>query len=244
MCGPGAGALWGRESCSSAMAPFLTGGEMISTVALERTTWNELPWKFEAGTPAIAECVGLGAAVDYLQRDRHGGDPRPRAGAHRATATTLLRSIPGVTVYGPPPDAARRRPLVQRRGHAPARRRPDARRRGVCVRAGHHCTQPVMRPLRRRRDDARERLPLQHDRRPRPAGRGASSRSSARSASDTPGSDPERGRTLPRRNHGRLLPREHPRPLPQPAQPRASGRARRDGRGREPALRRRAARRA
>src|SRR6476469_1225024 len=66
MCGPGSGALWGREELLDRMDPFLTGGEMIRTVSLERTTWNELPWKFEAGTPAIAECIGLGAAVDYL----------------------------------------------------------------------------------------------------------------------------------------------------------------------------------
>ena len=61
------------------MDPFLTGGEMIGSVSLERTTWNELPWKFEAGTPAIAECIGMGAAIDYLTGGRARRDPPARA---------------------------------------------------------------------------------------------------------------------------------------------------------------------
>ena len=67
MCGPGAGALWGRAELLERMPPFLTGGEMIRKVELERTSWNDLPWKFEAGTPAIAECIAFGTAVEYLQ---------------------------------------------------------------------------------------------------------------------------------------------------------------------------------
>ncbi len=67
MCGPsGIGALWGRRELLETMAPFNLGGEMIRSVSMERTTWNELPYKFEAGTPAIAEAVGFGAAVDYV----------------------------------------------------------------------------------------------------------------------------------------------------------------------------------
>ena len=67
LCGPsGSGALWGRRELLEAMSPFNLGGEMIRSVAIEKTTWNELPYKFEAGTPAIAEAVGFGAAVDYL----------------------------------------------------------------------------------------------------------------------------------------------------------------------------------
>ncbi len=67
MCGPsGIGALWGRREILEAMAPFNLGGEMIRSVSMERTTWNELPYKFEAGTPAIAEAVGFGVAIDYV----------------------------------------------------------------------------------------------------------------------------------------------------------------------------------
>src|SRR6185503_6013800 len=63
----GAGGLYGRRALLEAMPPFVTGGEMIRSVHLDRTSWNALPWKFEAGTPAIAEVVGMGAAIDYLQ---------------------------------------------------------------------------------------------------------------------------------------------------------------------------------
>ena len=66
MCGPGVGILWGRAELLDAMPPFLFGGDMIRTVKREYSKWNELPYKFEAGTPAIAEVVGLGAAVDFL----------------------------------------------------------------------------------------------------------------------------------------------------------------------------------
>ena len=67
------------------MPPFLAGGEMIRSVRLDRTSWNELPWKFEAGTPAIAEVVGMGAAIDYLQGIGIDAHPRARGAHHRAT---------------------------------------------------------------------------------------------------------------------------------------------------------------
>ena len=124
MCGPGSGALWGRAELLDRMDPFLTGGEMISTVTLERTTWNELPWKFEAGTPAIAECIGLGAAVDYLT-----GIGLEKIAAHERALTeyghALLAQIDGVTQFGPAPDAAWRRAELRCRRDPPARRRPD-----------------------------------------------------------------------------------------------------------------------
>jgi cysteine desulfurase/selenocysteine lyase len=125
------------------MEPFLTGGEMISSVSLERTTWNEIPWKFEAGTPAIAECIGLGAAVDYLQ-----SVGMEAIEAHEQLLTRyghdLLRSIPGVTVFGPPPE--RRAGILtfnvcDIHPHDVAQvLDADA----ICVRAGHHCAQPVV----------------------------------------------------------------------------------------------------
>jgi cysteine desulfurase/selenocysteine lyase len=143
LCGPGAGALWGREELLDRMDPFLTGGEMIQTVTLERTTWNELPWKFEAGTPAIAECIGLGAAVDYLT-----GIGLDKIAEHEHVLTryghALLERIDGVTQYGP--DPARRGGVLSFdvEGVHPHDVAQILDGDGVCVRAGHHCTQPVM----------------------------------------------------------------------------------------------------
>ena len=119
MCGPGSGALWGRAELLDRMDPFLTGGEMISTVTLERTTWNELPWKFEAGTPAIAECIGLGAADRLSQRHRAGEDRRPRAGADRIRARTAGADR-GRHPVRPGASPARRRAELRRRRHPPA----------------------------------------------------------------------------------------------------------------------------
>ena len=87
LCGPsGAGALWGREELLEAMPPFLAGGEMIRSVRLEGTSFNELPHKFEAGTPAIAEVVGMGAAITYLQRDAN----LPQTGSMNAATQQAL----------------------------------------------------------------------------------------------------------------------------------------------------------
>jgi cysteine desulfurase / selenocysteine lyase len=143
MCGPGSGALWGREELLDRMDPFLTGGEMIRTVSLERTTWNELPWKFEAGTPAIAECIGLGAAVDYLSEIG-----MERIAAHERALTEyghgVLSEIPGVTQYGPPPEQRGGVLSFNVDGVHPHDVAQILDSVGVCVRAGHHCTQPVM----------------------------------------------------------------------------------------------------
>ena len=139
----GTGALWGREELLKEMPPFLSGGEMIQSVELERTSFNALPWKFEAGTPAIVECVGLGAAIDYLEAV--GMDA---VAAHEAEITTYacerLSAVEGLTILGPP--AAERGGVVSFT-FAPAHPHDVAQivdRRGVCVRAGHHCTQPLM----------------------------------------------------------------------------------------------------
>jgi cysteine desulfurase/selenocysteine lyase len=148
LCGPsGAGGLYGRRSLLEAMPPFLTGGEMIRSVHLDRTSWNELPWKFEAGTPAIAEVVGMGAAIDYLQAI---GLDAIHAHEARITAYALerLREVPGVTVYGPS-DPAHRGGVVSfvLDGVHPHDVAEILDRDAVCVRAGHHCTQPVMERL-------------------------------------------------------------------------------------------------
>jgi cysteine desulfurase / selenocysteine lyase len=143
----GIGVLHGRRELLEAMPPFLTGGDMIASVDFQRSSWNELPFKFEAGTPPIAQAVGLGAAVDYLSGL---GMERVRAHEHELTAYALARlsEVPGLTWYGPP-TAERRGGIVS---FAIAGMHPHdvaelAGRAGVCIRAGHHCAQPLMRCL-------------------------------------------------------------------------------------------------
>jgi cysteine desulfurase / selenocysteine lyase len=147
MCGPsGVGALWGRRELLEQMSPFNLGGEMIRSVSLNETTWNELPYKFEAGTPAIAEAVGFGAAVDYISEigldaiERH---------EHDLVEYTLgrLGELPWIEVYGPPPE--RRAGIVSFnvQGVHPHDVAQVLDWEGVAVRAGHHCTQPLMSKL-------------------------------------------------------------------------------------------------
>jgi len=143
----GAGVLHGRRELLEEMPPFLTGGDMIGSVDLYESTWNELPWKFEAGTPAIAEAVGLAAAVDYLDAL---GMQRVREHERTLTARLLegLATVPGLRVIGPP-EAERRGGLASFTvdGMHPHDVAELVARRGVCVRAGHHCAQPLMRCL-------------------------------------------------------------------------------------------------
>jgi cysteine desulfurase/selenocysteine lyase len=144
MCGPtGAGLLWGREEILADMDPFITGGEMIGNVTLERTSWNELPWKFEGGTPAIAECVGFGAAVDYLTAigfdaiERHERELT-------AYAYDRLTALPGLRILGPGPEARGGILSFTFAGIHPHDVAEELDKVGICVRAGHHCTQPAM----------------------------------------------------------------------------------------------------
>jgi cysteine desulfurase / selenocysteine lyase len=144
MCGPtGIGVVWGRRELLEGMAPFELGGEMIRKVTVERTTWNELPHKFEAGTPPIAQAVGLGAAVDYLGEVGLEGIERHEAELVEH-ALGRLGEVPGVTVYGPP--AERRGGIVSFNveGIHPHDVAQIVDRDGVAVRAGHHCNQPLM----------------------------------------------------------------------------------------------------
>jgi cysteine desulfurase/selenocysteine lyase len=143
----GIGVLHGRTEILEQMPPFLTGGDMISSVDFFESTWNELPHKFEAGTPPIAEAVGLGAAVDFLSAI---GMRRVRAHEQALTAYMLerLAEVPGLAVVGPP-EAERRGGLASftiegMHAHDIAEL---ADRAGVCLRAGHHCAQPLMRRL-------------------------------------------------------------------------------------------------
>ncbi len=145
MCGPtGIGVLWARRALLEAMPPFLAGGDMIKRVKLRATTWNDLPWKFEAGTPSVAQGIGLGAAVDYLTDL---GMERTRA--HERTlieyALERLQDVPGIQLYGPPNSeihgAAISFSLPNIHPHDLA---TLVDREGIAVRAGHHCAQPLM----------------------------------------------------------------------------------------------------
>ncbi|HEX4187860.1 MAG TPA: SufS family cysteine desulfurase [Solirubrobacteraceae bacterium] len=143
----GIGVLHARADVLEKMDPFLTGGDMISSVELQSATWNELPSKFEAGTPAVAEAVGLAAAVEYLSSLEM---TRVRAHERALTAYMLerLAEVPGLQVVGPP-DAGSRGGLASFtiEGMHPHDIAELADRGGVCIRAGHHCAQPLMRCL-------------------------------------------------------------------------------------------------
>jgi cysteine desulfurase/selenocysteine lyase len=143
----GIGVLHGRREILEEMEPFLTGGDMIASVDFQSASWNELPYKFEAGTPPIAEAAGLGAAVDYLQEL---GMERVRAHERALSAYMLdrLAEVPGLRVVGPP-NPERRGGLASFtiEGIHPHDVAELADRGGVCIRAGHHCAQPLMRCL-------------------------------------------------------------------------------------------------
>ncbi|HYZ18884.1 MAG TPA: cysteine desulfurase [Gaiellaceae bacterium] len=144
MCGPtSVGALWGRGELLEAMEPFNLGGHMIRSVRFEETTWGEVPAKFEAGTQPIAEAVGFGAAVDYLESVGLGAIEQHE---HELVSYALerLADVPGITLYGPAPD--RRAGIVSfnLEGVHPHDVSQVLDWEGVAIRAGHHCCQPLM----------------------------------------------------------------------------------------------------
>jgi cysteine desulfurase / selenocysteine lyase len=144
----GIGVLHGRRELLEQMPPFIGGGHMIRTVAANESTWTDLPWKFEAGTSQIAEAIGLGVAVDWLQAI---GLEQVRAHEEALVADTLARlaaEVPGLSVHGPE-AASERGALVSfsLEGAHPHDIGEILGREGVCVRAGHHCAQPLMRRL-------------------------------------------------------------------------------------------------
>ena len=148
MLGPtGTGVLWGRHEVLDSMEPMFGGGEMILTVTLERSTWNEIPHRFEAGTPNIAGVVGLGAAVSYLTAL---GMERVREHEVELVDYALRRlgDVPGVTIFGPP-DAQARGGVVSfdLEGVHPHDVGQVLDAHGVAIRTGHHCAQPVMAAL-------------------------------------------------------------------------------------------------
>jgi cysteine desulfurase / selenocysteine lyase len=138
----GIGVLVGRAERLEAMPPFLGGGDMIRSVTFERSTWNDLPYKFEAGTPNIAGAIGLGAAIDYIQ-----SVGRNAIAAHEREllryGTAKLESVPGVRIIG---TAAHKSSILSfvMDGVHPHDIGTIIDREGVAVRTGHHCAQPVM----------------------------------------------------------------------------------------------------
>jgi cysteine desulfurase/selenocysteine lyase len=138
----GIGVLYGREAHLEAMPPFLGGGDMIRTVAFERSTWNALPYKFEAGTPDIAGAVGLHAAIDYL--DVVGLDHAARhERALLAYGTQILEDVPGLRIIGTAPEKSSILSFVMDGVH-PHDIGTIVDREGIAIRTGHHCAQPVM----------------------------------------------------------------------------------------------------
>jgi cysteine desulfurase/selenocysteine lyase len=144
MCGPtGVGVLWGRRSLLESMPPFLAGGDMIRRVTLEGAEWNELPYKFEAGTPAIAEAIGLGVAVDYLS-----GLGMEAVRAHEketvAYAMERLAEVPGLQILGPAnPERHGGLTTFTLSGIHPHDLATILDAEGIAVRAGHHCAMPL-----------------------------------------------------------------------------------------------------
>jgi cysteine desulfurase / selenocysteine lyase len=145
MLGPmGSGALWARRELLEAMPPFLAGGEMIREVHLRRSDFNDIPWKFEAGTPAVADAIGLGVAAEYL---RDLGMDAVRAHERELVAyalDALPRSVPGIELYGPmDPDLRGGVVPFNLPGIHPHDVAQVLDRSAIAVRAGHHCTMPL-----------------------------------------------------------------------------------------------------
>lgn len=147
MLGPtGIGVLIGRRAMLEAMPPYQTGGDMIELVGDERTTWNVLPHKFEAGTPNVGDAVGLAAAVDYLSAVGM-QEVRWHERALTELASERLAAIPGVRVYGPPADERSGVVSFSLADVHPHDLATILDQDGVCIRAGQHCAQPLLRRL-------------------------------------------------------------------------------------------------
>jgi len=143
MLGPtGVGVLIGRNELLEEMEPFMGGGEMINKVSMQDATWNEIPWKFEAGTPKIAQVIGLGAAINYLMNI--GLD---KVHSHEQSllhyALNALAQNEDVILYGNPPDRGAVIPFNLKNIH-PHDLSKFLDLDGICIRAGHHCAQPIM----------------------------------------------------------------------------------------------------
>jgi cysteine desulfurase / selenocysteine lyase len=147
MCGPtGIGVLYGRRELLDEMPPFHGGGEMIREVWLDRATWAESPQKFEAGTPPVAQAVGLGAAISYLEG--LGMDEIRRHEKEMAAYAIAKLEEAGATIYGPSDVEARGGVVSFNMSEVhPHDMATIVDQEGICIRAGHHCAQPLMRRL-------------------------------------------------------------------------------------------------
>ena len=148
MCGPtGIGVLYGKQTLLEKMEPVAFGGEMIDFVDLYESTWTELPWKFEAGTPNIAGAIGLGAAIDYLEKI---GMQTIHEYEQAIVAELLpkLQQIDGLTIYGPQNPAEHTAVIAFNLDHLHPHDVASALdMQGIAVRAGHHCAQPLIKEL-------------------------------------------------------------------------------------------------
>lgn len=148
MCGPtGIGVLYGKQSLLEKMEPVAFGGEMIDFVDLYESTWTELPWKFEAGTPNVAGAIGLGAAIDYLEKI---GMQTIHEYEQAIVAELLpkLQQIDGLTIYGPQNPAEHTAVIAFNLDHLHPHDVASALdMQGIAVRAGHHCAQPLIKEL-------------------------------------------------------------------------------------------------
>jgi cysteine desulfurase/selenocysteine lyase len=142
----GIGVLHGKREILLEMGPWLGGGDMIKVVSFETSTWNDLPWKFEAGTSAVAEAVGLGAGIDFIERI---GIENIASHERALTAYALpkISELDGINVVGPPADKRGGVISFTLDGMHPHDIGELLGREGVCVRTGHHCAQPLMRKL-------------------------------------------------------------------------------------------------
>lgn len=148
MCGPtGIGVLYGKQTLLEKMEPVAFGGEMIDFVDLYESTWTELPWKFEAGTPNIASAIGLGAAIDYLEKI---GMQTIHEYEQAIVAELLpkLQQIDGLTIYGPQNPTEHTAVIAFNLDHLHPHDVASALdMQGIAVRAGHHCAQPLIKEL-------------------------------------------------------------------------------------------------
>ncbi len=148
MLGPsGIGALWARLELLEAMPPFMGGGDMIREVTTTSATWNDAPWKFEAGTPNVVGAIGLGAAIDYLTKLGM-GNVRRHEQTLVAYALKKLRALKSVSIYGPL-DARKKGGVIafNVEGVHPHDLATLLDREGVAIRSGHHCAQPLLRSV-------------------------------------------------------------------------------------------------
>ena len=164
MCGPtGIGILYGKREILDEMPPFMGGGDMILRVGFEGATWNELPWKFEAGTPSIAEAIGLGAAVDYLTGL---GMDEVHAYEQFITGYALesLSEVPGLRLYGPA-SAAQKGAVAAftLAGIHPHDVADILDKQGIALRAGHHCAMPLHHRCGDKCNHAGQFLPAYHN---------------------------------------------------------------------------------